>query len=1560
MSVYSNFIESVKNEPPVDIIKYLESLPDNERKRQVEIYRELGIYAPEDDGLFVEGGQQFLQSANQIIKGLGETAEEIGLGSGLREWAGENLAANQQWNTPEDISASSYVGRAIGGALGSTAVTVPAMTADILLGTKGVLTFGTLFASTFGDNVQRNFEAYGDSNPDKVYGLAAAESFVDAGIETLLGTVPMLGKTLKKIPYIAKRSLVENFVKNTEKELGKKAAHKIFVAMAKNGAEEGTEEVLQELNSVFWRTIGNDPNVKLSLSDLGDRALQGFIGGAALGTIGGISDARSTSDTTQNIDTPAEGQDIESELIPEDEISGQVENVQVAAGETQVETPQGQNETILPEDAIPPENAILSEDAILPEDAGNIDIEQQSRIVNTLADVFNLKVKYYDEAGIAPVETEKGTVDGMFDEKTGEILLDRNSPTNLNFLFGHEFKHFIDKQYSDLAQGFDTLVQKNINQEGQAELDEQGGNLQEFSADAFGRFFTDNDFLRQTAERLEQQQQGLGARLLNAVKDFINAIRKKLKHIGTPDAKVLFDNMGEMRNTALDMLAEIKKRQAVQANQTVQTVTPVTNVTADTQTGTATATATTETPATENIQPKKMTVDVNDFLVSFDSQLRKIANQYKNSPVDIDDLIQEARIAIANAYDKYDGNGKATPKTFFSNVAKNAMLNAINKENRRQKKQISTENEIGENLKLEDVLPDETVPASEQGEFDKVSYRENPQEFKARAKTFLASLNPQDRRIMQYHLDGVPPSKIAEKQGVTEKDPRKIKARIKKLNQKMIDDMGIMPHETKNGDVKYHITRKRKQINPIIQDGKVRDNYQDLLENREYTPETIEQWDKKAVDWIDKLGGILPAMDALVGGMRHKDRHVNTLIIRHILESDIADAMPSDDLIKLNEIYIEGGTAWGREGVARRLASMTLDRIERVQALFNKLNEGMEDKKLADLRKRIHDKLGIDILSLDKSILDDKDKLDAVLREYQSAKAGKMDKAYEFWINSILSAPATHIVNTVGNTANALYEYTAKRMGEAALNLLFKRKDAATFGEFKEIWKNFDLKGAIERSKVAFNREMLSPDNKFREYSELSIGGKKGRIIRLPTRSLAFMDELARNIIIPMETAAQAYRSGTAKGLKGDELQAYISEKLNSPNSAEFRNAVDKANELTFKKEPDKFVQQLIAFKSQGGVAGTLLKYFLPFVTAPYNILMQGVRKGPLGIVKTGIETGQIIAGKRSIDSQYIGHVAEQFIAWGTLLMLAGMDDDDDLPFITGSNAPFGSAEQKFKEQNIPPYSVRIGGKYWSYKRIEPLATMLSITADTLQAYRDAKNGRDFKKNFINMYKNISDKTYLDSIGELIRFAEDPEKSFASLGTNFAASWMPNAAKAFIMSADDEVRNNKSYEKGTDYALDMMHVITSKAGITQRLPKVDCFGETITKENAEDANPAWLYIGRFVGQYVKNIDEDDKVKKLILTYNLKSNPDEPYWPDIPRNTFSYQNEKYYFGNKDYHDFCVESGKLAKKQLDNAVRHGLLNVNNPTDADIKLIKKVFTRARKEVKTQFIRKGRFNKQ
>lgn len=1752
MAIRSEYIESVKNKPTVNYLQYLDSLPDNEREKAVARAREIGVLAPVDEGLFVEAGQGLLQSANQMIQGLGKTAEKAGLGSGLKDWAGENLAANQQWNAPEKIGVAGYIGRAIGEAAGTTAVIAPVGLADALFGTKGAITFSTLMASSIGENIDRNRQAYGEGNEGKVIGLAAAESFVDAGIETLLGTVPMLGKALKRLPYIAKRGIVEGVVKTAEKQLGKKAAHKFFISMAKNGLEEGAEEGLQYLNSWFWQTVGNDPNVRFSLEEMGESVLKGAIGGTALGVAGGISDARSTS-TSANTNAAAEtqGQDLTGELI--DDVAEPLENdIETTAPSATADTAQ----------------------TILPETAGNIDIEQQSRMVNTLADVFGVKVNYFDETGIAPMETEAGRQDGFFDPETGEIYLDRNSETNLNFLFGHEFKHYIDTNFADLAKTFDDLIKQNINQEGQTELAEQQGNFEEFSADAFGRMIMDNNILQQTAARLEQQQQGLGERLLNAVQEFIKTIKRKLKHIGTPDAKVLFDNMNQLQSATVDILAEIKKRQTETAQtenvQTEQTVTPVvTENNGELQTGqdingqVQTETANT---AQEVVDRPEVGETFEKFFERMEPKLRAaVAQQQKKHPGHgnylEDELYFAGMDALTKAYMNFDPAQGNKISAVTTKYVQNAFNQVLRKEMQKNTDKGTKNLSLDQTNEQGDALADAVADPNQQGDFDDVSFSEMPAEFRKRVKQYLNTLGVQDRRMLELSLDGMSPSLIARAQGVMEKDAAKVSARIQKLRRDMIEGMGLKAHETKTepeGEIrssgslrnlmgvryaaanddsiapeirqafpkyssnqakevlksiagkdlknidtgieaqintnqynklvsntaaqksenngfsreehfealanieelfqnavllektddlknndpnvkiyrfaspfvvdneiadalltvkesidsdskkiyslelteikmlsekggtlkyhtdsinklqqkhekvkqfieknqeKYHITRKRNQINPIIQDGRVRRNHADLLENKEYTPETIEQWDKSAVDWIMKQGGVVPAIENILDNNRHKDRHVNTLIIRHLLESDVVKALDFDTLTELQEAYIEDGTAWGREGVARRLASLTLDSIERVQALFNKMHEKIGDQEFTKLRNKIFENLGVDIAALDQSIVEDKSKLDAVLREFQTQKAGVLDKAYEFWINAILSAPSTHGVNIAGNTANTVYEFTAKRLVEAGINLFAKRKDAATFGEFKEMWKHIDWKSVMDRAKKAFDQELLSPQGKFREHSDLAIGGKTGRIIRIPGRALRFMDEMAKGIIIPVETAAQAYRSGTAQGLKGDALQNYIKEKINDTASAEYRKGVEKGQELTFQSDPGKVVQYLIGLKNEGGITGNILRYILPFITTPSNILKQGVRKSPAGAIQFGIETVQTLAGKRKIDSEYLGHAAEQFIAWGTLMMLAGMDDDDDLPFITGSSDKYGSAEQRYKEQNIPPYSIRIGDTYVSYRRVETFATMLSATADLLEYWRmkdKVGSGKAFQKTFNKMARSIAEKSYLEAIDEIIQWTENPEKSAQSLGTNFIASWMPNAAKSFIMSAEDEVRNNKSYKKGADLWKDQFHIVTSKAGLTSRLPKVDCFGEVITKENAKDANPSTLYIGRLLGQYVKKIDETDKVKRLILNYNYKSNPEEPYWPDIPRNTFRHENEKYYFGNKDYHDFCIESGKLAKKQLDNAVRHGLLNVDNPTEEDIKLIRKVFARARKEVKEQFIRKGKYNKQ
>jgi hypothetical protein len=109
---------------------------------------------------------------------------------------------------------------------------------------------------------------------------------------------------------------------------------------------------------------------------------------------------------------------------------------------------------------------------------------------------------------------------------------------------------------------------------------------------------------------------------------------------------------------------------------------------------------------------------------------------------------------------------------------------------------------------------------------------------------------------------------------------------------------------------------------------------------------------------------------------------------------------------------------------------------------------------------------------------------------------------------------------------------------------------------------------------------------------------------------------------------------------------------------------------------------------------------------------------------------------------------------------------------------------------------------------------------------------------------------------------------------------------------------------------------------------------------------------------VKRIEVDsnfDQAEKLIWNYNQK-NPDETWYPSIPQPTFSHNGQKYYFSGENYTNFAIDVGRLAHKQIKNAIAAGRLNINNPSKADIDLIKKVFSRAKKETQQKHIKKAK----
>lgn len=620
----------------------------------------------------------------------------------------------------------------------------------------------------------------------------------------------------------------------------------------------------------------------------------------------------------------------------------------------------------------------------------------------------------------------------------------------------------------------------------------------------------------------------------------------------------------------------------------------------------------------------------------------------------------------------------------------------------------------------------------------------------------------------------------------------------------------------------------------------------------------------------------------------------------------------------------------------------------------------MPDEELIKLRNDIKDALDIDIYNLPNDIIKDKSKLDAILRMELAHKAKWHDKLYEYWVNGILSGPNTHATNLLGNTANAVYELGLKRFTEAVLNTIVGKKDGATFGEFREMVRAMNWGNAWKAAKESFDTELLDPAGKFLEHNSAAIGGKTGRFIRIPGRSLKAADAFAKAIIQPMETAAYAFRLGVNKGLSGNKLQKFIQDQLKDKDSDAYAWGFDRAKEITFQEEPGTFIKQLAAMRETDGFTGVALRYMLPFIKTPYNILGQGLRKGPLGILNLGWKTGEILSGKRKADAQYIGLVAEQLLAYGALMAIYSLSgDDDELPFITGANAPYGSAEYGFKANKIPANSIRIGNSWFSYAKIEPLATGLSAIADAIQAIKDAKNGKTVTQAISDVLvktgKVISDKSFIDSIGEIYDMVQDPERNISKPVNNLLASAMPNIYRQVRHSLLDTVQDSKSREKGFEFLQEQFMIVGNRMGVTAAVPKIDYFGREVKKDAFGDT--LLSAAGRLISpvKVQSGVSDMDKAETLVWNYNQR-NPDEAWYPSIPRNTFTVNKKKLYLAGDDYRDYAVDSGKLAHRQINNAIRAGYLNVNNPDKKDIDLIKKIFTRARKETQQKYIRKAK----
>lgn len=625
-------------------------------------------------------------------------------------------------------------------------------------------------------------------------------------------------------------------------------------------------------------------------------------------------------------------------------------------------------------------------------------------------------------------------------------------------------------------------------------------------------------------------------------------------------------------------------------------------------------------------------------------------------------------------------------------------------------------------------------------------------------------------------------------------------------------------------------------------------------------------------------------------------------------------------------------------------------------------------------------------------------------RTIQALDADIVDKATEIYYSSLLSGLQTMIVNAAGGL-NTIWQATVERGFEAAINLLVRDPEIATFGEIPHMlramkpmlaraWGNAAATWSAETP--FFEEDILGrvPDMSRMEegitgYKTASIGGLKGRIIRTPGRILMATDEFMNVARASAEVAAMAYRLARVTGLKPGtkEFDDFMKKEVNIAGSKSWQMAAQRALVGTFnnalpgqrnvngKSEKISTLTDMVGgaiyglthakwlrIEDEDGITKKILKslpklLFFPFVRVPFNILKQGIERSinPVSLADMALLLAhnlRIRNGKLTINAdgdkvRIIEMIAKQ--AQGALLMLLlaslGEGDDDDLekPLIVTGSRPFGETNKGERELayrlGLGPYEISMrlpGGKRigFSYGRIEPAATVLGGTVDTLRNAKAAARGRISKADALGsmlfgFVAQANDKTSLRGAADLMAILKN-EKPLDRYAADRIASIVPNLIKQAVRESDPVFR-----EKPTEFVEMLQRAAWPRGGPAA----VDLYGEPQDKKGSDVGRV--LDFTDFGTEKVRPWDE------MLWRYRQK-NPGDFYAPQTPMTTYEQ-------GGKTVKMTPAQAARF--KELAGLRTVALLklqpfNLTEPTEADRKRFEATVTKARSEVKKALI--------
>lgn len=456
----------------------------------------------------------------------------------------------------------------------------------------------------------------------------------------------------------------------------------------------------------------------------------------------------------------------------------------------------------------------------------------------------------------------------------------------------------------------------------------------------------------------------------------------------------------------------------------------------------------------------------------------------------------------------------------------------------------------------------------------------------------------------------------------------------------------------------------------------------------------------------------------------------------------------------------------------------------------------------------------------------------------KAAKPRWKDKVVELWYNFLLSGPQTHAVNVLSNTMTSLAQIPehGAAWGIGAARNAFNRRAAdrvllSEVGARATGLLQGTKEGLREFARAFRTGEPSDFVSKVESQSQKAISGIKGEVLRLPTRLLTAEDELFKAIARRQALAGLSVRQASREGLKGAEAKARSAQLLANPSDGMLHEAMDYARYVTFQKPLGPVGSKISAVTNDMPI----LKAVLPFIRTPTNLVKFAVERSPAAPMLREWRKDFGAGGARRDLA-----IARATVGTGIAAVVAELAARG---VITGSAPSDDNKRRLMLADGWQPYSLKIGDKYYSYRRLDPFAMTFGTAADiaTLGEGMSEKSREEGVGLVVaSIISNLTNKTWLSGMTDALEALRDPERYSGNFIERLAGSaTVPTGVAQVARTIDPTMRETP----------DVASAIQSRIpGLTDELlPKRDIWGEPITQEDAPGPNiisPLWVSTGK--------------------------------------------------------------------------------------------------------------------